>query len=82
MRWLGERSYSIYLWNILARAAIFNSIGRTVVGDIAWIAMTVVLAGVSYRLVERPLRAKLARKSGASTRPMFGLEGAGVPRVV
>jgi peptidoglycan/LPS O-acetylase OafA/YrhL len=44
MRWLGERSYSIYLWNILARIAILHTLGRTVVGDIAWIAMFVVLA--------------------------------------
>jgi peptidoglycan/LPS O-acetylase OafA/YrhL len=64
MRWLGERSYSIYLWNILARIAILNSLGRTAVGDIAWVAMFVVLAEASFRFVERPLRAKLARKSG------------------
>ena len=63
MRWLGERSYSIYLWNVLARIAILNLLGHTVVGDIVWIAMFVVLAEVSFRVVERPLRAKFARKS-------------------
>ena len=62
MRWLGERSYSIYLWNILARIAILHTLGHTVVGDIAWIAMFVVLAEASFRFVERPLRAKFARK--------------------
>jgi peptidoglycan/LPS O-acetylase OafA/YrhL len=66
MRWLGERSYSVYLWNILARAAILNTLGHTVVGDIVWIAMFVVLAEVSFRVVERPLRAKFARKSAVS----------------
>jgi peptidoglycan/LPS O-acetylase OafA/YrhL len=60
MRWLGERSYSIYLWNVLARIAILTSLGHTVVGDIAWIAMFVVLAEASFRFVERPLRARLA----------------------
>ena len=66
MRWLGERAYSIYLWNILARIAILNTLGRTVVGDIAWIAMFVVLAEASFRFVERPLRARFARRSGMS----------------
>ena len=66
MRWLGERAYSIYLWNILARIAILNTLGRTAIGDIVWIAMFVVLAEASYRFVERPLRAKFARRSDVS----------------
>ena len=81
MRWLGERSYSIYLWNVLARIAILTSLGHTVVGDIAWIAMFVVLAEASFRFVERPLRAKFARKSAVSGPPIFGPVGARVPRV-
>jgi peptidoglycan/LPS O-acetylase OafA/YrhL len=63
MRWLGERSYSIYLWNVLAQIAILHLLGHTGAGDVAWIAMFVVLAEVSFRFVERPLRAKLARRS-------------------
>jgi peptidoglycan/LPS O-acetylase OafA/YrhL len=59
MRWLGERSYSIYLWNVLARIAVLHVLGHTFVGDIAWVAMFVVLAEASYRYVERPLRARL-----------------------
>jgi peptidoglycan/LPS O-acetylase OafA/YrhL len=81
MRWLGQRSYSIYLWNVLARIAILNLLGHTVVGDIAWIAIFVVLAEVSFRFVERPLRAKFARKSGVPGRPIFGPVGARVRRV-
>lgn len=81
MRWLGERSYSIYLWNVLARIAILALLGHTVVGDIAWVAMFVVLAEASFRFVERPLRAKLARKPGVSDPPMFGQLVRGVPRV-
>jgi len=72
MRWLGERSYSIYLWNDLARIAILYGFGRTVVGDIAWVAMFVVLAEVSFRFVERPLRAKFARKSDGSRTRVAG----------
>lgn len=63
MRWLGERSYSIYLWNILARVAMLNLLGHTVRADLVWIPMFLVLAEASYRFVERPLRAKLAGKS-------------------
>jgi peptidoglycan/LPS O-acetylase OafA/YrhL len=76
MRWLGERSYSIYLWNVLARIAILNLFGHTLIGDIAWIAMFVVLAEASYRFVERPLRAKLAQKRGRSAPPILGPVGA------
>jgi peptidoglycan/LPS O-acetylase OafA/YrhL len=69
MRWLGQRSYSIYLWNVLARIATLNVFGHTAVGDLAWIAMFVVLAEASFRFVERPLRAKLAPKPGLSNPP-------------
>jgi peptidoglycan/LPS O-acetylase OafA/YrhL len=78
MRWLGQRSYSIYLWNVLARIAILNVIGKTHLGDVAWIAMFLVLAEASYRFVERPLRIKFARKAGGRS----GLSGpASVPAV-
>jgi peptidoglycan/LPS O-acetylase OafA/YrhL len=63
MRWLGERSYSIYLWNVLARIAVLASLGHTALGDVAWIAMFLVLAETSFRFVERPLRAKFAPKA-------------------
>jgi peptidoglycan/LPS O-acetylase OafA/YrhL len=79
MRWLGERSYSIYLWNILARNEILDFLGHTVVGDVAWIAMFIVLSEASFRFVERPLRAKLARRSGVSGPPNFGPVGVEVP---
>jgi peptidoglycan/LPS O-acetylase OafA/YrhL len=78
MRWLGERSYSIYLWNVLARITILNLLGHTVVGDIAWIALFLVLAEASFRFVERPLRARLAVQRAA--RPIFGPIGPTVPR--
>jgi peptidoglycan/LPS O-acetylase OafA/YrhL len=66
MRWLGERSYSIYLWNVLARITVLHEIGHTGVGDLAYVTMFVVLAEASFRLVERPLRAKLGRRPGVS----------------
>jgi len=65
MRWLGERSYSIYLWNVLARIAILNLFGHSVLGDVVWVAVFVALAEASFRFVERPLRVRLAQRSGA-----------------
>jgi len=62
MRWLGERSYSIYLWNVLARITALHAFGHTAMGDVVWISMFLVLAEVSYRLVERPLRARFAQR--------------------
>jgi peptidoglycan/LPS O-acetylase OafA/YrhL len=70
MRWLGERSYSIYLWNVLARIAVLRALGHTLVGDVAWVAMFVVLAESSFRLVERPLRARFARRPGPTRPPV------------
>jgi peptidoglycan/LPS O-acetylase OafA/YrhL len=60
LRWLGERSYSIYLWNVLARIAILAWLGHTFIGDIVWIALFAVMAEASFRLVERPLRVRLS----------------------
>jgi peptidoglycan/LPS O-acetylase OafA/YrhL len=82
MRWLGERSYSIYLWNVLARIAILNMLGHTVVGDIAWVCMFVAVAEASFRFVERPLRARFSRKSGVPGTPMFDPVAATGPRVL
>ena len=71
LRWLGERSYSIYLWNVLARIAALNVLGHTVGGDVVWTAMFLVLAEASYRFVERPLRARLARRPGPPGRSIL-----------
>jgi peptidoglycan/LPS O-acetylase OafA/YrhL len=65
LRLLGERSYSIYLWNVLARIAVLASLGHTALGDLAWVSMFVVLAEVSFRFVERPLRARWAPRRPA-----------------
>jgi peptidoglycan/LPS O-acetylase OafA/YrhL len=61
MRWLGERSYSIYLWNVLARIAVLAVLGHTVLGDVVWVALFLVLAEASLRFVERPWRARRGR---------------------
>jgi len=68
MRWLGERSYSIYLWNVLARIAALHLLGHTASGDVLWLAMFLVLSEVSFRFVERPLRARLGSRRAPSPR--------------
>jgi peptidoglycan/LPS O-acetylase OafA/YrhL len=84
MRWLGERSYSLYLWNVLARITMLTLLGHTLLGDVAWVAMFVALAEVSFRYVERPLRARLApRRPAAAVATLgatLGAAGSGVPR--
>jgi len=73
VRWLGERSYSIYLWNVLARIAILYAIGPSLIGDIAWIVLFVVLSEASFRFVERPMRAKLRRRP-VETEPQLAVQ--------
>ena len=68
MRWLGERSYSIYLWNVLVRIAVLHLLGHTAVGDLVWAGAFLVLAEASFRFVERPLRTRLSGRSSV-TRP-------------
>jgi peptidoglycan/LPS O-acetylase OafA/YrhL len=80
MRWLGERSYSIYLWNVLAQIAILHTFGHTRVGDIAWIAMFGVLGEASVRLDERPLRARLGRRAALPDPPTVAPGPVRVPR--
>ncbi|HEX8941439.1 MAG TPA: acyltransferase, partial [Candidatus Limnocylindrales bacterium] len=59
LRWLGERSYAIYLWHwpvfVLTRPGL--DVPLDPLADLVpRLALTLVLADVSYRLVERPIR--------------------------
>jgi peptidoglycan/LPS O-acetylase OafA/YrhL len=59
MRWLGERSYAIYLWHwpvfVLTRPGL--DVPLTGWADIALrVGLTLILADLSYRLIERPIR--------------------------
>jgi len=79
LRWLGERSYSIYLWNVLARAAILNTFGHTPVGDLGWSVAVLVLGEASFRYVERPLRTRLRRGGSAPPAPARSAAGSRCP---
>lgn len=75
-QWLGDRSYSIYLWHwpvvvALAYWQLQSSIG----GIVAGIALSILLGHVSYHMVEDASRRWLARMS-------WGLPMAGVLALV
>jgi peptidoglycan/LPS O-acetylase OafA/YrhL len=81
MRWLGQRSYSIYLWNVLARITVLYVLGHSALGDLAWVVLVVVLAETGYQLVERPLRARFAGRSVVPRHPLPQASVASVPRL-
>ncbi|MBI3903148.1 MAG: acyltransferase [Nitrosomonadales bacterium] len=58
MVWIGLISYPLYLWHwpLLSFAYIVKSGEPTPVMRMALVLLAVVLAGLTYRLVERPLR--------------------------
>ena len=78
LRYLGERSYGIYLWHWpimvgfgVAKAPLSPSWKRLVA-----IALTLAAAEVSYRLVEHPIRTKGLLAFGPRWRPLLGATAA------
>ena len=59
LRWMGQRSYSIYLWHwpvLLALQWEFNFVPNTIAIVAAALVATFLLSEISYRMVEAPMR--------------------------
>jgi hypothetical protein len=62
VRWLGERSYGVYLWHWPVYVLLPNGTGGAVWPALGLkLAVTLALAAASYRFVERPIRRGLLR---------------------
>ena len=88
-RWLGERSYAIYLWHwpvcVLTRPGVDVPITGWANAGLR-IALTIVLADISYRLIETPIRrngliAPFKARGAAKARHREGRGGGGPTRV-
>ncbi|USG68268.1 acetyltransferase [Brevibacillus ruminantium] len=59
LRWLGVRSYGIYLWHyplIVLTSPTVNTDGTSIVRSILQVGASVVLAALSWRFIEEPIR--------------------------
>lgn len=79
LRWLGERSYGIYLWQL----PVIASVSTTALADQPWLwgltltALTLGLAELSWRLVEDPIRTHGLRGALQHARDRVVRDGAG-----
>jgi peptidoglycan/LPS O-acetylase OafA/YrhL len=88
MRWLGERSYSIYLWHwpviVVTRPGV-DIHGPFLVLQAARVALILALSAISYHWVEQRFRVHAKRPSTPRrrvSRPGLVLAGAGVASAV
>jgi len=77
LRWIGERSYGIYLWHvpIIALSTPSGAHGVDLARGAAQLAATLAVAALSWRLLEQPIRhgalgRMWARLRGARWRPL------------
>jgi peptidoglycan/LPS O-acetylase OafA/YrhL len=78
LRWVGERSYGVYLWH-LPLAAFLPSwvlVEQPVARGIVVVALTLLLAETSWQLVENPIRVlgfvQAMRTTAGGVMPSFG----------
>ncbi|WP_256758006.1 acyltransferase family protein [Cohnella sp. WQ 127256] len=76
LRWLGERSYSIYIWHypvIVLTSSTVNTDGFNMFRILIQLGASIVLATLSYKLIEQPIRngAWSRTWSGMRSKPRF-----------
>lgn len=54
--WIGERSYSIYLWHWVLLTAARWTVGVTVISSLVLVLLTLCCAVMSFKWVEKPFR--------------------------
>lgn len=76
MQWLGNRSYSLYLWHWpIVVALYFAGVQQESGWILGGIALSLILADLSYRLVETPTRIQLTRLALPKQIAGFALAG-------
>ncbi|MEI6700778.1 MAG: acyltransferase, partial [Actinomycetota bacterium] len=68
LRWLGERSYGVYLWHLPIIVAFPKSFLASVplVRDVFFVSLILAIASLSWRFVENPIRTLGFRGAGSA----------------
>jgi peptidoglycan/LPS O-acetylase OafA/YrhL len=85
LRWVGQRSYGIYLWHwpiVVAFARAPGEQPESPLRSMAIVGATLLLAAASYRLVEQPIRRRGMRGTVRALRARVALEAGGRPAVL
>jgi hypothetical protein len=69
LSWLGDRSYSAYLWHWPVWLFLGHHVGQEILSIVLAFAITLALSALSYRFIERPFMAR--GRSSAAPQPEF-----------